>query len=120
MNTQVIFLDKDHNEAVLFPLIETEMMEAAHGASEYAYEPLFYEKPVTILEKLLPEYFFATLQYTIKSALLSENHQRYAHMQEATRHLDKRHEQLSLKINQVRREKIIEEVSVSQYIEDAG
>ncbi len=121
IDTRVIFLDDLSNHTVSFPLIETG--EQGNGLNEEldsAYGPLLYEAPATILEKLLPEYFFATLQFCIKSALISENRARYTHMQEATNHLDDKRQQLTIKMNQARRENIIEEIMVSLYNEDAN
>ena len=81
-------------------------------------ECLIYENNNDLMIKLMPAYIFSVLQYCIKCALLAENKRRLTHMEDATHHLDKKSQQLAIKANQWRQEKIVEEIEallVSQY-----
>ncbi|OZG70105.1 hypothetical protein BTA51_27895 [Hahella sp. CCB-MM4] len=72
--------------------------------------PLLYRSPAELLSELIPLYLFTMLQSCAKEALLGENKRRLSHLENATRHLNERMDEIALKSNHVRQESIIEEI----------
>lgn len=79
---------------------------------------IFTSPPILNLETtdffldLTDHYLYNSLHRVLYLSLMTENQHRIEHLENATRHLDNKTEELGLKINALRQEEIIEEIEV--------
>ncbi len=77
-----------------------------------AHPPMLNIPPERLLLDLTDQYFFSSLFETLYESLLTENHRRVKHLNDAVRHLDKECVDLTHRSNALRQEQITEEIEV--------
>ena len=75
-------------------------------------EPILNLKPVDFYFELTEQFIGHSLQRILTGSLMAENQSRIQHLENATRHLDKKTEELLIKSNALRQEEIIEEIEI--------
>jgi F-type H+-transporting ATPase subunit gamma len=78
----------------------------------FAHAPRLQLAPATFFAELLDQYLLAALYGLFYESLAAESRQRLAHMEQALDRLDDTIDQLALKRNALRQEKIVEEIEV--------
>jgi len=78
----------------------------------YATPPLLTMVPEALIAELITHYLFTLLTHVFYTSLMAENRHRLAHMENATRLLGQKTEELTLRRNLLRQEEITQEVSM--------
>lgn len=108
--------DMRHEITTLTALSQILPSNESTAADDFA--PVCYTSKQELLRDLEPDLMFVLLHYATKMALLSENRQRMAHLDAATRHLKDKNEALQLQANQLRQSGIISEVEALLSVQD--
>jgi F-type H+-transporting ATPase subunit gamma len=74
--------------------------------------PLLYLDPEDFFLKLTEQYLYAILYQNFYYSFIAENNQRLKHMDAALNWMDKKNNELKLKLNEFRQEEITEEIEV--------
>ncbi|MDX1353682.1 MAG: F0F1 ATP synthase subunit gamma, partial [Thiomicrorhabdus sp.] len=77
-----------------------------------AQQPILNLNPVDFYLELTEQFAAQSVQRILTSSLMAENQSRIQHLENATRHLDKKTEELLIKSNALRQEEIIEEIEI--------
>jgi F-type H+-transporting ATPase subunit gamma len=72
--------------------------------------PLLHAAPGAVFAELTRHFLWARLQYLLTDSLMAENQQRFAHMDNAIRHVEEEKETLARRRNALRQEEITEEI----------
>ncbi|BCN94089.1 hypothetical protein THMIRHAM_18740 [Thiomicrorhabdus immobilis] len=75
-------------------------------------QPILNLNPVDFYLELTEQFVAQSIQRILTSSLMAENQSRIQHLENATRHLDKKNEELLIKSNALRQEEIIEEIEI--------
>jgi|GEM_PF-160108 len=75
-------------------------------------EPILNLNPVDFYLELTEQFIGHSLQCILTNSLMAENQSRIQHLENATRHLDKKTAELLIKSNALRQEEIIEEIEI--------
>lgn len=107
---RVIYLghDKEPVSKQLLPPFEFLQRSSATPA----YPPLLQLAPGEFYLQLTRQYLYAALNEILTLALMSENHSRVAHLDQAVAHLEDKEDELRRRSNSLRQEEITEELEV--------